>query len=134
MKTMEVSFVRLYIKDPENRLRPIMKRLNDWGRVKGISVSRGMVGFASQGVPSSAQILNSLQQVSEQAPVVVEFFDEPGKVSALMDYLQQVLGAEHIVSWQAQAAMAEDQKTENLNLPYKNRAKTKYVRPKTITD
>ncbi len=95
MTNVEVTMVRIYLTEAEAHLKTLLKRLNDWGKVRGVTVFRGIAGFGQSGIIHSS----SLMDMSLDLPVVVEFFDEPAKAAEVIDYLYQVVGPGHIVSW-----------------------------------
>lgn len=97
MKNIDVTVVRVYLTEAEAHLETLLKRLNDWGKVRGVTVFRGIAGFGKSGTIHSSSLLD----MSLDLPVVVEFFDEPEKAAEMIDYLYQVVGPGHIVSWSA---------------------------------
>ena len=101
MKTIEITVVRVYLTEAEAHLETLLKRLNDWGKVRGVTVFRGIAGFGKSGTIHTS----SLMDLSLDLPVVIEFFDEPIKAAEMIDYLYQVVGSGHIVSWPATLAV-----------------------------
>ena len=97
MKHVEVTMVRVYLTESEAHLRTLLKRLNDWGKVRGVTVFRGIAGFGKSGQIHSSTLLD----MSLDLPVVIEFFDEPAKAEAMIKYLHDVVGPGHVVSWPA---------------------------------
>lgn len=104
MKTVEVLMARVYLTEAEAHLESLVKRINDEGKVQGVTVFRGIAGFGKSGTIHSSSLLD----MSLDLPVVVEFFDEPTKAQALVDELYQLVGPGHIVTWPAQLAVASD--------------------------
>ena len=100
MKTIEVTMVRVYLTDANAHLKTLIKRLNDWGKVKGVTVFRGIAGFGQSGKIHSSALLD-MDADDANLPVVVEFFDEPDKAAAMLDYLNKLVEPGHIVSWNA---------------------------------
>lgn len=92
---MEVTMVRVYLTEAETHLSSFMKHLNDEHKVRGVTVFRGIAGFG----PSGEMHSSSLLDMSLDLPVVIEFFDEPEKVAAMIESLYPMAGAGHIVSW-----------------------------------
>lgn len=90
--------VRIYLTETEAHLETLLKRLHDWEKVRGVTVFRGISGFGKSGEMHSSSLLD----ISMDLPVVIEFFDEPAKVSAIMDHLATIIEPGHIVSWSAQ--------------------------------
>jgi PII-like signaling protein len=105
MKTIEVTVVRVYLSEAEAHLQTLLKRLNDWGKVRGVTVFRGIAGFGRSGTIHSSSLLD----MSLNLPVVVEFFDEPAKAQAMIEYLYRVVGPGHIVSWSASLTVDKDE-------------------------
>jgi len=106
--SIEVTVVRVYLTEAEAHLQTLLKRLNDWGKVRGVTVFRGIAGFGQSGTIHSA----SLMDLSLDLPVVIEFFDEPAKANEMIDYLYQVVGPGHIISWSATLNGAENETTQ----------------------
>jgi hypothetical protein len=114
MKTIEATMVRVYLTEAEAHLQTLLKHLNDQGKVRGVTVFRGIAGFGKSGTIHSSSLID----LSLDLPVVIEFFDEPAKAAEMIDYLYQVVGPGHIVSWsvnltvddQHEARLAENSK------------------------
>lgn len=100
-KNMDVLMVRVYLTEAEAHLESLIKRLNDEGKVRGVTVFRGIAGFGKSGTIHSSSLLD----MSLDLPVVVEFFDEPAKAQVLVDELYQMVGSGHIVTWSAQLSV-----------------------------
>ena len=97
MKTMDVTMVRIYLTEAEKMIDPLLKRLHDWEKVRGVTVFRGITGFGKSGALHSSKLLD----MSLNLPVVVEFFDEPGKVDSILEHLSGMIEPGHMVSWSA---------------------------------
>jgi len=93
-----VTFVRVYLTEANHTLEPLLKRLHDREKVRGVTVFRAVTGFGGSGVVHTA----SLVDLSLDLPVTVEFFDLPGKVDAILEHLSDIVDTGHIVRWQAQ--------------------------------
>jgi uncharacterized protein len=98
MKHSDVTLVRVYLTEGERLLKTLLARLHDDEKVKGVTVFRGVAGFGRSGVMHSSSLLD----LSLDLPIVVEFFDEPAKVTRLLKHLKDVLPPGHVVSWPAQ--------------------------------
>ncbi len=101
MKT--VTMARIYIKegdkvDGHNLIREIFHLLHSEQKVHGVTVFRGIAGFGSHGEVHADDLL----RLNVHLPLVVEFYDSPEVVQAVLPRLQQMVPAGHIVSWQAQ--------------------------------
>ncbi len=97
MKMVEVTMVRIYLNENKSNLDSLMKRLHDWERVRGVTVFRGISGFGESGHVHRA----SLVDLSLDLPIVVEFFDEPGRVENILEHLNSEIKPRHIVKWSA---------------------------------
>ena len=104
MKNVEVIMVRVYLTEAKAHLETLLKRLNDWGKVRGVTVFRGIAGFGKSGTIHSSSLLD----MSLDLPVVIEFFDEPVKAQEMIEYLYQVVGPGHVVHWSAQLAVEDE--------------------------
>ncbi|HHJ15556.1 MAG TPA: DUF190 domain-containing protein [Gammaproteobacteria bacterium] len=93
-----VTFVRVYLTEANHTLEPLLKRLHDREKVRGVTVFRAVTGFGGSGVVHTA----SLVDLSLDLPVTVEFFDLPDKVDAILEHLSDIVDTGHIVRWQAQ--------------------------------
>ena len=98
MKSIEVLMVRVYLTEAEAHLESLIKRLNDEGKVRGVTVFRGIAGYGKSGTIHSSSLLD----MSLDLPVVIEFFDEPVKAQVLVDELYQMVGPGHIETWAEQ--------------------------------
>ncbi len=103
MKQITVTMVRVYLAEAEGRLDPLIKRLHDWEKVRGVTVFRGISGFGQSGEMHSSNLLS----MSLNLPVVVEFFDDPEKVVSILEHLEGMVAPGHIVSWDASLMVDE---------------------------
>ncbi len=97
MKTIDVTVVRIYINEGDAMLKSLLKRLHDWEKVRGVTVFRGVTGFGQTGPTHTSAAVD----LSLNLPLVVEFFDEPEKVNAILDHLNTTIKPGHMVSWSA---------------------------------
>lgn len=97
MKTRDVTIVRIYITEGEGLLKRLLARLHDEERVRGVTVFRGIAGFGRSGVMHSSQLLD----LSLDLPIVIEFFDEPGKTESILSHLKDLVAPGHVVFWPA---------------------------------
>ncbi len=91
--------VRIYLTEAEGLLNRLLNKLHDEEKVRGVTVFRGISGFGKSGKVHSSRLLD----LSMDLPVVIEFFDEPDKVEAILEHLNGILEPGHIVSWCARA-------------------------------
>ena len=94
---MQVTMVRVYFTEGEKRLQLIMRYLHDEKAVAGITVFRGITGFGKSGSLHSSSLLD----LSLDLPLVVEFFDNPEKVKAIINDLKKEVKPGHIIWWPA---------------------------------
>lgn len=95
----EVTMVRIYCSEAEHKLEPLLTLLHDQEQVAGVTAFRGVAGFGRSG----RMHVSSLLDMSLDLPVIIEFFDRPAKVAAVMEHLSQHVEPGHMVSWSAQA-------------------------------
>lgn len=97
MKMTEVTMVRLYLTEGHKQMEPLLKRLHDWEKVRGVTVFRGVTGFGPDGEFHSTRVID----MSLDLPLVIEFFDAPAKVATILEHLKDMFAPGHIVSWSA---------------------------------
>ena len=96
-KTVEVMVVRVYLTEKEGLLQALLRCLHDEARVRGVTVFRGITGFGQSGAFHGGE----LRDLSLNLPLVVEFFDTPEKIEALLPKLAEMVPAEHLIRWPA---------------------------------
>ena len=101
MKT--VTIVRVYLREGDkahgqNLMRELMRLLQDTHQVHGVTVFRGVAGFGAHGEAHADDLL----RMTVHLPLVVEFYDVPDAVDAVLPRIRELVPAGHIVSWQAQ--------------------------------
>jgi len=99
-----VTFIRIYLTEADKTLDPLLKKLHDQEKVRGVTVFRAMSGFGGSGVIHTA----SLVDLSLDLPLTVEFFDSPDKVDCILEHLSGLLEGGHIVRWQAEMNTVDD--------------------------
>lgn len=99
MNTSDVTVVRIYCSEKGGLHRELLSLLHDKERVAGVTAFRGIAGFGGSGRIHEIGLLD----VSLDLPVVIEFFDRPEKVEAVMQHLHARIAPGHMVSWAAQA-------------------------------
>ena len=97
MNIETVTMVRIYIREQENLLGKLVKFLRDDSEVAGVTVLRGVEGFSGAGEAHTAFLVD----LSLDLPLVVEFYDEPERVDAIIHSLLRRFPLRHIVSWPA---------------------------------
>jgi PII-like signaling protein len=93
----EVTVVRLYLSEGQAQLDNLMRRLRDWEKLRGLTVFRGISGFGEDGVIRHEAPVH----LKPDLPVVVEFFDTPEKIEAVLRHLQTEIKPGHLVTWTA---------------------------------
>ena len=99
MKQSEVTLVRIYCSEAGHQHQKIIDMLHQDHRVAGVTAFRGIAGFGKSGHIHEAGLLD----VSLDRPVIIEFFDRPDKVAAVLPLINEMVGPGHIVSWPATA-------------------------------
>jgi len=97
MNTIEVTMVRIYLTEAGRKLAKLLSKLHDEEKVRGVTVFRGVSGFGRSGRVHSSSLLD----LSMDLPVVIEFFDEPERVAAILTHLSDMLEPGHVVHWSA---------------------------------
>ncbi len=98
----EVTIVRIYLSEADHGRRKslmqeVLNVLHDQHRVRGVTVFRGIAGFGDAGEVHAADLL----RVMVDLPLVIEFFDEPKVVTAVLDLLRELVSGHPIVCWNA---------------------------------
>lgn len=93
-----VTMVRLYLSEADSQLAPLLKKLHDEEKVKGVTAFRGIAGFGASGNMHSSSLLD----MSLDLPIVIEFFDSPDKVATILEHLSPPIDAGRIVHWSVQ--------------------------------
>ncbi|MCB1876060.1 MAG: DUF190 domain-containing protein [Chromatiales bacterium] len=97
MQTTDVLMARVYLTEGEHKLKPLLKRLHEDAKVRGVTVFRGVCGYGSSGAVHEAHLLD----LSLDLPLVVEFFDTQDRVNEVLDELGDLIRPGHIVTWSA---------------------------------
>ena len=61
MKQSDVTVVRIYLTEAEKLLKPLLAKLQDEEKVRGVTVFRGISGFGHSGKIHSSTLLDLLQ-------------------------------------------------------------------------
>lgn len=99
MNSEEVVLVRVYCSEKDRQHRRVIDALHKEHRVAGVTAFRGIAGFGRSGELHEAGLLD----VSLDLPVIVEFFDRPERVEAVLPTIEAMVGRGHIVAWPATA-------------------------------
>jgi PII-like signaling protein len=98
MATQTVTVARIYLREGEHLLAELLSQLHDQEKVSGVTVLRGIAGFG----PDGKMHMTSLVDLSLDLPLIVEFYDAPERVEAVLQHLKTHMGLSHVISWQAQ--------------------------------
>ncbi|WJW74377.1 DUF190 domain-containing protein [Thiohalobacter sp. IOR34] len=98
MSTIDITFVRIYLSEESGLKKKLLARLHDEEKVRGVTVFRGISGFGQSGHMHSSDLID----MSLDLPIVIEFFDEPAKVAAILEHLSELVPPGHMVSWPAE--------------------------------
>lgn len=98
----EVTVVRIYLHEADhgrrkNLMQEILNILQDQHRVQGVTVFRGIAGFGDTGEVRAADIL----RIMVDLPLVIEFFDQPAIVEAVLGLVRSLVPKDRIISWSA---------------------------------
>lgn len=97
MASATVTVVRIYLREGEHLLPRILGILHDEEKVSGVTVTRGIAGFG----PDGKMHMASLVDLSLDLPLIVEFYDTPERVEAVLEKLAGGLGLTHVITWPA---------------------------------
>jgi PII-like signaling protein len=98
----DVTIVRIYLSEADhgrrkNLMQEILNILHDQHRVKGVTVFRGIAGFGDTGEVHAADIL----RIMVDLPLVIEFFDEPSVIAAVLPLVSGLVPGGRLVRWAA---------------------------------
>lgn len=97
MNYEEVTMVRIYLTEGEQQLNSLIKQLRDWEKIRGVTVFRGVAGYGDSGVIHGVGIMD----LSLDLPIVIEFYDTPDKIEAIIEHLDKSIKPGHMVTWTA---------------------------------
>ena len=96
MATQPITIVRIYVREAEHHTAKLLSFLRE-AKVAGATVMRGTAGFGPDGKTHTTALL----ELSLDLPEIVEFFDTPERVEAVLARLQEEIPVRHITSWPA---------------------------------
>lgn len=100
MSWVDVTMVRVYLAEGRDHISKILKWLEQ-SEVRGFTVFRGVAGLGSDHQLHKASLLD----LSNELPIVIEFFDSPQRVTEIIEQLERMVKPDHIVSWPAQSGI-----------------------------
>lgn len=103
MKTKPVTMVRIYLTEGKHQYQELMSLLHDREQVAGVTAFRGIAGFGRSGTIHSSTLLD----MSLDLPIVLEFFDAPGKVEQVLKQVDNLIEPGHVVTWPANVNSGE---------------------------
>jgi PII-like signaling protein len=93
MQTIPITLARVYSREKEHRLQKLLKILHDEDRVMGATIVRGVQGFSLDGIMHDASLLD----LSLDLPLILEFFDTPERVEAILNRLEERIDLHGVV-------------------------------------
>jgi PII-like signaling protein len=93
MQTIPITLARIYSREKEHRLQKLLKILHDEDRVMGATIVRGVQGFSLDGIMHDASLLD----LSLDLPLILEFFDTPERVEAILNRLEERIDLHGVV-------------------------------------
>jgi len=97
----EITMVRIYLSEAKDHYERVVNWLYADQRVQGVSVFRAIEGFGED----RKMRTSSLMDLSLELPIVIEFFDEPEVIRSVIEQVQTMVKADHIVSWSAHSGI-----------------------------
>lgn len=97
----DVTVVRVYLTEHEGKLPGLLTLLHDELKVGGLTVFRAVTGYGASGKWHSSRFL----ELSLDLPIVIEFFDEPGRAQVALERLAQLCKPGHVIEWPARTVM-----------------------------
>jgi uncharacterized protein len=101
MNEKDVLVVRIYLHEAKSQMEYLLKYLHDEQKVRGVTVFRGITGFGISGKYHSSKLID----MSLDLPLAIEFFDEPEKVTSIIEELNKKIKPGHLVYWPAKINM-----------------------------
>ncbi len=98
MSLTEITVARVYLTERKAHLDRLVEHLRVVEEVRGLTVFRAVAGFGPSGHVHSAHLVD----LAADLPLVVEFFDTPERVQAIVAQLRGWLPPGPIVTWPAQ--------------------------------
>ncbi|HKJ89347.1 MAG TPA: DUF190 domain-containing protein [Gammaproteobacteria bacterium] len=97
MNCTDVTMVRIYLTESDHLLNKLLSHLHDSEQVMGVTVFRGTAGFGRSGKMHSTSFVD----IAFDLPLVIEFFDTPERVEAVLGHIESWFGTGHVVQWSA---------------------------------
>jgi PII-like signaling protein len=97
MNTTQVLVARIYTREVESIVKPILEYLKKEAKVRGVSIFRAVTGYGDNGDVHTSFLID----LSLDLPIAIEFFDRPEVINPALDYLAKIVKPEHILCWEA---------------------------------
>ena len=94
---MKVTVARIYVTEGKHVHEKVFEKLHDDHKVMGVTVYRGISGFGRSGETHSSNLLD----MSFDLPVIIEFFDEPEKVTMAIESLSTLIEPGQVLTFDA---------------------------------
>ena len=95
-ETTPVTMARVYLTQSSANLDTLLRKLRDWGRLRGVTVFHGAHGYGEH-----VALARQGDLPADDAPVVIEFFDHADRVAEAIAVLSDVARPQHVVTWPA---------------------------------
>lgn len=95
MSRTQATMVRVYLTESDHAVKKVVEKLHDEVGVCGVTVTRGVQGYGSDGAVHATGLLD----LSGDLPLVLEFFDRPEKVEQAIAAIKTLVKPGHLVSW-----------------------------------
>lgn len=95
----DATMVRVYMTEGDGALEALLAHLHDVARVKGVTVFRAIAGYGESRRMHRAQLVD----LTLDLPVVVEFFDSPERIDAMLERMGDMIEPGHLVTWKVRA-------------------------------
>lgn len=95
-----VTMARIYLVEGRDDINKIITRLVDL-KARGFTVFKGVAGLGTDHRLHKASLL----ALSSELPIIIEFFDEPERVKAVIEQLGDLVKPELVISWPAQSGI-----------------------------
>ena len=105
----EITVARLYLTERKAHLDRLVEHLRRVERVRGLTVFRAVAGFGASGHVHSAHLVD----LAADLPLVVEFFDAPERVAAILAQLRGWLPPGPVVTWPATLDLPDEANEAN---------------------
>lgn len=102
-RMQDMVIARIYLTEGQHLLDKLMHYLHDKEKVRGVTVFRGIAGFGPTGKMHEAAIVD----LALDLPLVVEFFDTPDRVRAVLAGVETIVKPGHVVTWPVQVLMGD---------------------------